>query len=162
AFPFGECRQRRLVLLIEQGSLGNVLRRWKWDCHEAVLLTMPDGEFEVAPQEPGRRRFVSLLRPFKQIERLLGGVARTARTDDADALVLARLAAAKLAKLVRGWFTVATAALETDRPLAFLAGRERPPLAFIEVLASLAHLRHRAEALADSAREIHARLVELA
>jgi len=80
----------------------------------------------------------------------------------ADDLLLARLAAAKLAKLVRGLFTVGLAALETDRPLDFLHGRERPPLAFVEVLACAGLFRREAEALADSVREIHGGLAALA
>jgi hypothetical protein len=60
-------------------------------------------------------------------------VTQTAPTDN---LLLARLTAAKLAKVMHGILSVGTACLETKSLEQFLNGREKLPLALIEVLRS--------------------------
>lgn len=48
--------------------------------------------------------------------------------------MLAQLTVTKLGKVMHGLLSVGTAALEMDSPADFLAGREKTPLGFLEVL----------------------------
>jgi hypothetical protein len=58
----------------------------------------------------------------------------SARAIPEDELLLARLASAKLAKMLQGIMSVGTAALELESPADFLTGKDRALLAFIQVL----------------------------
>jgi hypothetical protein len=89
-----------------------------------------------------------------------------------EELVLARLTTDKLAKVMHGLMSVGTASLELDSPADFLAGREKTPLGFLEVLrcigvrpghaGAIELLRERVGELSDGVVRIHAGLVELA
>jgi hypothetical protein len=90
----------------------------------------------------------------------------------ADELLLAQLAAGKLAKVMHGLMSVGIASLETDDPAGFLAGRERTPLGFLEVLRCIGvkpghaekvePLRQQVRELIELASNTHGALVELA
>lgn len=89
-----------------------------------------------------------------------------------EELVLARLTTDKLAKVMHGLWSVGTASLELDSPADFLAGREKTPLGFLEVLrcigvrpghaGAIELLRERVGELSDGVDRIHAGLMELA
>jgi hypothetical protein len=89
-----------------------------------------------------------------------------------DELLLAELASAKLAKLIQGLMTVGVGSLKMASPSAFLAGRDRPLLAFVEVLHCVGlrpgcgdeweRLRQHAEQLADLTRQFRQDLLQLA
>lgn len=88
----------------------------------------------------------------------------------ADDLLLAKLASAKLMKLVQGLLSVGLGSLELEAPDGFLAGRDKPLLAFIEVLQCIGvkpgHdgieiLRRRVEELSALAREFYQHLMKL-
>ncbi len=89
-----------------------------------------------------------------------------------DELQLARLTAAKLARVMHGLMSVGTASLEMASPTDFLAGREQVPLGFLEVLRCVGvkpgHadkvelLRQPVQQLTDLARQFHGSFLELA
>jgi hypothetical protein len=89
-----------------------------------------------------------------------------------DELQLARLTASKLSKVVNGLVSVGTGCLMMPSPLDFLAGRDRTPLGFVEVLRCIGvkpgHadkiplLREQADQLARSIQHVHAGLLRLA
>jgi hypothetical protein len=89
-----------------------------------------------------------------------------------DELLLARLTASKLARVMHGLLSVGTAALEMESPAAFLAGREKAPLGFLEVLRCIGvrpgHadkvelLRERVGELSELGSRCHGLLLELA
>lgn len=89
-----------------------------------------------------------------------------------DELLLARLTASKLAKLMHGLLSVGSASLELDSPSDFLAGRERTPLGFLEVLrctgVNVEHvdkvqlLREQVDQLCELTRQFHGLFMELA
>ncbi len=88
-----------------------------------------------------------------------------------DELVLARLTAVKLAKVMHGLLSVGTGSLEMEPAGAFLAGRDKTPLGFLEVLGCIGVkdgnadkiplLRERVKELADLTREFHRLFMDL-
>jgi hypothetical protein len=89
-----------------------------------------------------------------------------------DELLLAQLASAKLAKLIKGLMSVGVGSLQLESPLGFLADRNKVLLAFIEVLRCVGvspmsgeryeRLRHQADQLSDLVGRFHHHFVELA
>lgn len=89
-----------------------------------------------------------------------------------DELLLARLTAVKLGKVMHGLMSVGTACLEMESPADFLAGRERTPLGLIEVLSCIGVkptdvdkiqiLRAEADQLAEMTGRFHRYFMELA
>jgi hypothetical protein len=89
-----------------------------------------------------------------------------------DELLLAQLTAAKLAKVMHGMMSVGTASLELESPTDFLAGREKTPLGFLEVLRCIGVkaeyvdqiplLRQQVHQLTDLASRFHGQFMELA
>src|SRR3954454_10298683 len=86
-------------------------------------------------------------------------------------LLLARLTASKLGKVMNGLMSVGTTTLELDSPVDFLAHRNRTPLGFLEVLGCIGvkpgHtdviplLRERVEELAAIVVQFHQLFMEL-
>jgi hypothetical protein len=89
-----------------------------------------------------------------------------------DELLLARLASAKLAKLISGLMSVGVSSLQLESPAGFLANRDKVLLGFIEVLRCIGvkpgngesqeRLRHQADELFDLARQFHQHFIQLA
>jgi hypothetical protein len=89
-----------------------------------------------------------------------------------DELLLAQLASAKLAKLIKGLMSVGVGALQLAAPSDFLAGGDQVLLAFIEVLRCTGvnpkcgeffyRLRQQTDQLSDRARQFHRHFLELA
>lgn len=89
-----------------------------------------------------------------------------------DELQLARLAAAKLARVIQGIMSVGVASLELPTPTGFLDGKEKVVLAFLEVLRcvgvkpghgdTVARLRQPVDQLADVALEFQRNFMALA
>lgn len=87
-------------------------------------------------------------------------------------LILARLTAAKLAKVMHGLMSVGTGSLELDSPADFLAGRQQTPLGFLAVLGCIAvkpghadkitTLRERVTELSELTTAVHAEFMALA
>src|SRR4051812_29616242 len=88
-----------------------------------------------------------------------------------DELTLARLVASKLAKVMHGLMSVGTASLGMEASKDFLAGRDKTPLGFLEVLGCIGvkpgHadkiplLRERVRELADVTSQFHQQFIEL-
>jgi hypothetical protein len=86
-------------------------------------------------------------------------------------LILARLAAAKLAKVMHGIMSVGTASLGMETSMDFLTNRDKTPLGFLEVLGCIGvrpgHedkiplLRERVKELADVTSQFHRLFIEL-
>jgi hypothetical protein len=89
-----------------------------------------------------------------------------------DELILARLTAAKLAKVLHGWISVGTAALAMETATDFLNGRDKTPLGFLEVIgcigvkpghqSKIPFLRDRVRELVDATSQFHRLFLELA
>jgi hypothetical protein len=89
-----------------------------------------------------------------------------------DELTLARLTAAKLAKVLHGWISVGTASLAMETATDFLNGRDKTPLGFLEVLgcigvkpghqSKIPFLRDRVKELAEATSQFHRLFLELA
>lgn len=89
-----------------------------------------------------------------------------------EELVLARLTAAKLGKVMHGLMSVGAASLELDSPTDFLTGREKTPLGFLEVLSCIGVaaeygdkvplLRQPVRQLSSLVRQFHRQLIDLA
>jgi len=91
-----------------------------------------------------------------------------------DELLLAKLAIAKLAKLMHGLLSVgmATVAMEPPTAMNFLEGRDKPPLAFLEVLRctgvrpdsadKVKQLRLQVEQIGDAMSQFHRLFLNLA
>jgi hypothetical protein len=88
-----------------------------------------------------------------------------------DELTLARLTAAKLAKVMHGLVSVGAASLAMETSMDFLTGRDKTPLGFLEVLAcvgvrpghedKISLLRERVKELADLTSQFHRLFIEL-
>jgi hypothetical protein len=89
-----------------------------------------------------------------------------------DELLLARLTASKLAKIMHGLLSVGSASLSMESPTDFLTGREKTPFGFLEVLRCIGvyaeHidvvqlLRQQVDQLSDLTRQFHTLFMELA
>ena len=89
-----------------------------------------------------------------------------------EELLLARLTASKLAKVMHGIMSVGTASLEMECPTDFLTGREKTPLGFLEVLRCIGVkaeqvdqvpvLRQQVHQLAELTTRFHGLFMELA
>lgn len=89
-----------------------------------------------------------------------------------DELILARLTASKLARIMHGLLSVGSASLEMESPTDFLKGRDKTPLGFLEVLrcvgvnvehADKVHLlRQQVDELSELTRQFHNLFMELA
>src|SRR5947209_8758843 len=72
-----------------------------------------------------------------------------------DELLLAQLVSAKLARVINGMLSVGLATLELDSPTAFLSGKDKVLLGFIEVLRCVAVKPGNAEAIEVLRRQTH-------